>query len=108
MRKWTMGLVAALWAGWAMAATPQTVVLAVENMTCPACRITIEKALGQVHGVSRQHVDTEGGTVTVAFDADLTSAAKLADAITNAGFPAKEVRPSLEAPPKGTLADAPL
>ena len=38
-------LLVTLWAGTVLAATPKTAVLDVENMTCPACSITIDKAL---------------------------------------------------------------
>lgn len=89
MRNWILGLTIALWTSLAVAATPQTVVLEVKNMTCPACSITIEKALAKVHGVSGQRIDTEAGMVTVTFDSERTSVPKVVDAITNAGFPAK-------------------
>ena len=93
MRVFVLGLVAMLWTGLALAATPQTVVLQVKNMACPACSITIEKALEKVPGVSGQRIDTEAGTVAVTFDAERTSVLKVADAITNAGFPAKAKTP---------------
>jgi mercuric ion binding protein len=35
----------------AFAASPQTTVLDVQNMTCPVCSITIHKALEKVAGV---------------------------------------------------------
>jgi mercuric transport protein len=89
MRIYVLGLVAMLWTSLALAATPQTVVLQVKNMTCPACSITIEKALEKVPGVSRQRIDTAAGTVAVTFDAERTSVPEVANAITNAGFPAK-------------------
>lgn len=79
----------ALWAGTAMAGTPKTTVLDVKNMTCPACSITIEKALDKVPGVSKTQVDTKAATVTVSFDAERTSVPVLARAVTEAGFPAK-------------------
>jgi len=89
MRVFALGLVAMLWTGLALAAMPQTVVLQVRNMTCPACSITIEQALKKVQGVSEQRIDTEAGTVTVTFDTERTSVPKVAEAITNAGFPAQ-------------------
>ena len=79
----------ALWAGSALAATPKMAVLDVENMTCPACSITIEKALDKIPGVSKTQVDTKAATVTVSFDAERTSVPALARAVTEAGFPAK-------------------
>ena len=80
----------ALWTGAALAATPKTAVLNVENMTCPACSITIEKALDKVPGVSKTQIDTNAATVTVSFDAERTNVPALAHAVTEAGFPAKE------------------
>ena len=66
MRQWIIGLMI-LWTGMAWAATPKKAVLDVENMTCPACSITIEKALDTVPGVKAKRVDTQAATVTVAF-----------------------------------------
>jgi mercuric ion binding protein len=88
VRKILLGLVFTAWMGLAWAATPKQVVLQVENMTCPACSITIEKALDKVPGVTARRVDTQAATVTVAFDAERTNAAAIAKAITDAGFPA--------------------
>src|SRR3546814_1425781 len=68
MRKWILALVAALSGGAALAATPATVVFDAENMTCPACGITIRKALEKVPGVTETKVDTRAETVTVTFD----------------------------------------
>ena len=54
----------AVWAGMAFAATPKQAVLDVEKMTCPACGITIEKALDKVPGVTGTKCDTKAATVT--------------------------------------------
>ena len=89
MRKILLGLILTAWMGLVSAAPPkQVVALHVENMTCPACSITIEKALDTVPGVTAKRVDTQAATVTVAFDAERTNAATIAKAITDAGFPA--------------------
>lgn len=88
MRKILLSLALVVWAGLAWAATPKQVILDVENITCPACSITIEKALNKVPGVTSQRLDTKAATVTVMFDADRTNAATIAKAITDAGFPA--------------------
>lgn len=84
-----IGLLLAAWMGVAYAATPKQAVLRVENMTCPTCRVTIEKALAKVPGTSKPHIDTRAATVTVIFDAERTSVAAIAEAIAEAGFPAK-------------------
>ena len=88
MRKSILGLVMMAWVGVAIAATPKQVVLNVKNMTCPACSITIEKALDQVPGVTSKQINTQVGTVTVTFDDERTSLPVVTRAITDAGFPA--------------------
>ena len=71
----------------ALAGTPQTDVLDVQNMTCNLCPVTVKKSLEQVSGVSRARIDFEKKTATVTFDADKTTAAALVNATTDAGFP---------------------
>jgi mercuric ion binding protein len=71
----------------AFAATPQTAVLDVQNMTCSICSITIHKALEKVPGVIVAKVDYDHKTATVEYDADKTSPSALVKATTNAGFP---------------------
>lgn len=89
MRKTLIGILGAMvMAGVAHAAASKEIVLDVKNMTCPACSITIEKALGHVAGVAQTKVDTKAGLVTVRFDPALTTAPALAHAVTDAGFPA--------------------
>lgn len=70
-----------------LAATPQTAVLDVQNMTCDLCPVTVKKSLEKVAGVSQAHVDFAKKTATVTFDADRTNAVALAKATTDAGFP---------------------
>ncbi len=70
-----------------LAATPQTAVLDVQNMTCAVCPITVKKSLEQVPGVSDAKVDFDKKTVTVKFDADKATTAVLVKATTDAGFP---------------------
>jgi periplasmic mercuric ion binding protein len=69
------------------AATPETAVLDVQNMTCSMCSITIRKALNQVQGVTETKVGYDHKTVTVKYDPDKTNPAALMKATTNAGFP---------------------
>jgi mercuric ion binding protein len=76
-------------AGTAFSAAPQTVTLAVENMTCGTCPIVVRKALEHVSGVTATSVDFDKKTATVTFDPDKTTSAKLAQATTEAGFPSK-------------------
>ena len=71
----------------AFAATPQTAVLDVQNMTCSMCSITLHKALDKVPGVIDTKVDYDHKTATVTYDSDKTNPATLVKATTNAGFP---------------------
>ena len=89
MHKWILALVAALSVGAALATPATVVMLDAENMTCPACGITIRKALEKVPGVTETKVDTRAETVTVTFDASRTDTSAIARAVTGAGFPAK-------------------
>ena len=75
----------------ALAATPQTTVLDVKNMTCGLCPVTVKKSLEKVSVVSQARVDFEKKTATVTFDADRTGTVALVKATTEAGFPS-EVR----------------
>lgn len=87
MRKLFAAALAALMPLAALAATPQTVVLDLQNMTCALCQVTVKKSLEKVAGVSQARIDYAMKTATVTFDADKTNATALAKATTDAGFP---------------------
>ena len=87
MRYPLAALLAALVPLAALAATPQTAVLDVQNMTCNLCPLTVRKSLEKVPGVSQAQVDFAKKTATVAFDADKTTAAALVKATMEAGYP---------------------
>nr|WP_018413488.1 mercury resistance system periplasmic binding protein MerP [Methyloversatilis thermotolerans] len=70
-----------------LAATPKTVTLAVQNMTCELCPITVKKSLEKVPGVSAVRVDFDKKTATVTYDADQAQPDALTRATTNAGYP---------------------
>nr|WP_315227400.1 mercury resistance system periplasmic binding protein MerP [uncultured Limnohabitans sp.] len=70
-----------------LAATPKTVTLAVQNMTCELCPITVKKSLEKVPGVSAVKVDFDKKTATVNYDADKAQPEALTKATTNAGYP---------------------
>ncbi len=72
----------------ALAGASQTVTLAVQNMTCSVCPITVRKALEKVQGVASVKVDPDAKTATVTFDPDKASADNLIKATTEAGYPA--------------------
>ena len=71
----------------AFAATPQTAVLDVQNMTCSMCSITILKSLEKVPGVIDAKVDYDHKTAIVKYDPDKASPRAFVKATTNAGFP---------------------
>ena len=70
-----------------LAATPQTAVLDVQNMTCGLCPVTVKKSLQKVPGVRDAKVDFDRKTATVTFDADQATTSALVKATTDAGFP---------------------
>jgi periplasmic mercuric ion binding protein len=82
MRYSLAALLAALIPLPALAATPQTAVLDVQNMTCNLCPVTVKKSLEKVSGVSQARIDFERKTATVTFDADKTSTTALVKATT--------------------------
>ena len=71
----------------AIAATPLTAVLDVQNMTCELCPVTVKKSLEKVPGVSQARIDFAKKTATVTFDTDKASTATLVKATTDAGYP---------------------
>lgn len=87
MRKLLSVFLLALWPLAALAATPQSAVLDVQNMTCDLCSVTVKKSLERVPGVSQARIDFASKTATVTFDANRTSTAALVKATTDAGFP---------------------
>ena len=77
-------LTASAWAG------SKTVTLKVPGMTCPACPITVRKALNKVDGVSKVEVRYEQKQAVVTFDDAKTDTKVLIKATTDAGFPSEE------------------
>ena len=73
-----------------LAATPKTVTLDVQSMTCELCPITVKKSLEHMPGVSAVKVDFNHQTATVSYDADKTQPEALTKAATNAGYPSTE------------------
>jgi len=71
----------------ALAAPAETVTLAVQNMTCEMCQITVKKSLEKVPGVSGVKVDFDKKTATVTYDTNKAQPQALTTATTNAGYP---------------------
>lgn len=65
-----------------------TTTFSIRNMTCALCPITVKTAMEGVDGVRSVSVDFEEKTATVVFDPAITNAGAIADASTNAGYPA--------------------
>ena len=72
--------------GSALAAS-RRVTLAVQNMTCSVCPITVKKALEHVSGVQKVKVDYASRTATVEFDDSAVTVDQLIEATNSAGFP---------------------
>lgn len=79
--------VALFLSGLALASTPKSFTLDVQNMTCATCPITVKKALERVPGVTDVKVDFEHKTAIVNLDTDKDNASMLTKATTDAGFP---------------------
>jgi periplasmic mercuric ion binding protein len=75
--------------GWttAVLAENKTVTLSVPSMNCPACPITVRKALQRVEGVEKVTVSYDPKEAVVTFDDGKTSVERLLEATTNAGYP---------------------
>jgi len=71
----------------AVAAPSETMTLAVKNMTCELCPVTVKKALEKVPGVSKVSVDFDKKTATVTFDPDEAKPEMMTKATTEAGYP---------------------
>ena len=70
-----------------LAATPKTVTLDVQNMSCGTCPIVVKKSLEKVAGVDVVKVDFAKKTATVTYDPDKAQPKALTLATANAGFP---------------------
>ena len=80
-------VVALLLSGSSIAATPVSLTLDVQNMTCASCPITVKMALKQVPGVSDVKIDFEKKTAIVQLDKEKADVAMLTKAAADAGFP---------------------
>lgn len=65
-----------------------TVVLHVEGMTCPSCKVAVRTALSRLDGVKDAKVDVAAKSATVAFDPAKVTPAQLADAVNRLGYQA--------------------
>ncbi|WP_239249775.1 mercury resistance system periplasmic binding protein MerP [Candidatus Nitrotoga sp. M5] len=72
-------------------AVSKTATLAVSNMTCSACPITVRKALFGVHGVEKVAINLDKKEAAVTFDDTLTTVKALSKATKDAGYPSRIV-----------------
>ncbi len=72
-------------------AADQTVSMSVEKMTCALCPLTVRKAMERVDGVQNVEVSFDTKIATVTFDDAKTTAAAVAQASTDVGYPATPV-----------------
>ncbi len=68
-------------------AAPQSVTLSIPGMNCPACPITIKKALTKVAGVNKVEVNLEKRVALVTFDDAKAKPDALTRATKDAGYP---------------------
>ena len=90
MNQTVFGLVLLLLSSLGGVAAERTVKLAIDNMTCALCPLTVKKALEKVEGVKQVSVDYETKRATVRFDDATTTLESIAQASTNAGYPASK------------------
>lgn len=69
----------------------QQTTFAIQHMTCAACPITVRRAMERVRGVSSVQVDFGAKTARVTYDPARATAAQIAAASTNAGYPARAI-----------------
>jgi len=74
----------AAWAG------EKTVTLDVQNMTCALCPFTVSTAIKAIPGVRSVDVSVENKSAIVLFDDDVSTVDTIAQASTDAGYPAEQ------------------
>ncbi len=72
-------------------ARDQTVILAVENMTCVTCPYIVKQSLISVPGVIRAEVSFQEKTAAVTFDDTAVDLAAITAATTAVGYPSQPV-----------------
>lgn len=72
----------------ASAGDTQKVTLDVKGMHCATCPLTVKVVLKKQQGVQDVKMDADKATAMVTFDPKLATPEKLAQAVTEAGYPA--------------------
>jgi len=73
----------------AQAPASATVVLHVDGMHCATCPITVRTVLRRLDGVSDAVVSAESRTARVTYDPARVTPARMAQVVTDAGYPAR-------------------
>ena len=68
-------------------ATTRTLTLAVPNMDCPVCPITLKKALTRLVGVNQMQVNFDKRQIIVIYDDSKIAVKAIIESTKNAGFP---------------------
>jgi copper ion binding protein len=63
--------------------------LLIAGMNCDKCVAKVNKAIREVPGVQAAQVDLKGGNAVVKFDPKTANPQAIADAVSQAGYPAK-------------------
>lgn len=71
-------------------ADEQSITMDIKNMTCALCPFTVSTAIKSVKGVHSVDVNFDQKTATVIFDDSLSNVDTIAQASTDAGYPAKQ------------------
>ncbi len=66
--------------------TTRTIILPIAGMTCATCAVTIEKALGELEGVSKVNVNLASEKAAIEYDPAKVDVATLAKAISDTGY----------------------
>lgn len=70
-----------------LAGSRESITLDVQRMDCAACPVTVKAVLKKQAGVDEVKVDLKKGTAEVTFDSAKVSPERLAQVVTEAGFP---------------------
>lgn len=71
----------------ATAAAAESVTLDIKGMDCATCPVTVKTVLKKQPGVSDVHVDFKKASAEITFDPGKVTPEKLAQAVTEVGFP---------------------
>jgi copper chaperone CopZ len=71
-----------------VAAGPPTVVLHVEGMTCPSCKVAVRTALSKLEGVKDARVDVAQKSAAVEYDPSRMRPRQMLDAVNRLGYQA--------------------